>query len=246
MDVEEMITEYMKNFIDDKEYYIVINFGVSGYTLYDQMLLYNALVYPLQPEIVISFLGTDWYNGFFGCEHLIKTHKMVYSTGLYEIAYKEFCDSDVPLYIEQSTNPQSYNKNISIDDVNTAIITRMQQFDKSVCSNNGKFFAFVQPMLPCMLHWTKEECAMRDKERERFNKTSASMNIFVDNYILNCVKDFKEKAKVLEYCFDLNEIIEKSNRESFFTNHWIHCNAKGNKIIAEKVIEILRQKGAIG
>ena len=241
--VEEMITEYMKHLVGGEDY-IIVNFGVSGYTLYDQMLLYNALVYPLAPEIVISFLGTDWYNGFLGCEHLVKTHQMVYSTGLHEIIYKESCDSDIPLYVEQSTNPQSYNKHISIHDINVAILSRMEQFCKAVSSNKGQFFAFVQPMLPCMPHWTKEECEMRDKER--LNPALVSLNAIVDNYIFDCIDDFNKKTNKLEYCFNLNEIIEGYNRESFFTNHWIHCNAKGNKMIAQKVVEILKQKGAIG
>ena len=35
----------------------------------------------------------------------------------------------------------------------------------------GAFYAFIQPLLPCKLKWTKEEKEMRDKERKLLEHT---------------------------------------------------------------------------
>lgn len=134
---EEAITGFLKQKLDAKEY-IVLNFGVTGYTVYEQMMLYGALVYPLKPEIVISYFGgTDWRSGFVSCERLIKLHKMTYTPGFYEYAYKVYCGSEIPLYLEQSTEPEAYNQNITIKDINEAICVRLEQFRDIVLAGGG-------------------------------------------------------------------------------------------------------------
>lgn len=85
---------------------------------------------------------------------------------------------------------------------------------------------------------------MRQKERQDL-KHCAYQNVLIDKYIPLAVQDLKQRVCGMDFVFDLNAVIKRSE-ESLFTNHWIHCNAKGNKMIAQKVVEILKQKGAIG
>ena len=61
------------------EGYKVLNFGISGFSQYEQMMLYNALVYPLKPEIVISlFMGWDFFN-YVSCKLFAYAHQMYHS-----------------------------------------------------------------------------------------------------------------------------------------------------------------------
>ena len=241
--LEDTITAFLQKKLGKK--YIVLNFGVTGYTIYEQMMLYNALVFPLKPEIVIScFGGTDWRTGIVSCEHLVKTHKMTYTPGFYEYAYKKVTKSELPLYSEIGNDRKDINNNILDDDVNEAIAFWLRQFNLVPRGGGGAFYAFIQPLLPCKLKWTKEEKEMRDKERKLLEHTLAYQNEIIDNRILKYIAGLKDKIRDCDFVFDLNEIFHKSE-ESIFTNHWIHCNAKGNEMVAEKIFEVLKQKGIV-
>ncbi|AWI35042.1 hypothetical protein CDV25_01320 [Helicobacter apodemus] len=84
---------------------------------------------------------------------------------------------------------------------------------------------------------------MRHKEIEILNHATAFQNILIPK-IPDIIKGFKKEVQALDYIFDLNEVIAQS-KESLFTNHWIHCNARGNEIIAKEVLEILKKRGMI-
>lgn len=62
--------------------------------------------------------------------------------------------------------------------------------------------------------------------------------------IPDIIKEFKQETQELDYIVDLNESITKS-KESLFTNHWIHCNARGNAIVAEVILETLKRRGML-
>lgn len=66
----------------------------------------------------------------------------------------------------------------------------------------------------------------------------------VDEGIKRAIEDLRLKVQNLDFVFDLNEII-KDCKESLFTNYWIHCNARGNEIVADRILETLKQKGAV-
>lgn len=121
--------------------FIVLNLGISGYTIYEQMMLYNALIYPHSPDIVLSFFGgTDWRTGIVSCDILLKTHRMTYTPGYYEYQVKSLFQQTslvqtnrLPLYTElEIPNPK-----ISDTDVNAAITTRLRQFHDIVSGGGG-------------------------------------------------------------------------------------------------------------
>lgn len=84
---------------------------------------------------------------------------------------------------------------------------------------------------------------MRHKEIEVLNHALAFNNVMIPK-IPDIIQAFKEKVQGLDYIIDLNESIAES-KESLFTNHWIHCNARGNAIAAEVVLETLKSRGVI-
>ena len=85
---------------------------------------------------------------------------------------------------------------------------------------------------------------MREKERERLKNNVAYQNKMIDEGIKEAIKDLKLKVQNLDFVFDLNEVI-KDCKEVIFTKHWIHCNARGNEIVADRILEILKQKGVV-
>lgn len=139
--IVENLRRELQNFAPQQKF-IVLNLGISGYTIYEQMMLYNALIYPHSPDIVLSFFGgTDWRTGIVSCEILLKTHRMTYTPGYYEYQAKSFFQqtslvqtNQLPLYTElEIPNPK-----ISDADVNIAITTRLRQFHDIVLGGGGQ------------------------------------------------------------------------------------------------------------
>lgn len=135
--LNEAITSYMKEEIKDTKC-MVLNLGITGYTIYEQIMLYNALVYPLKPDVVVSFFfGTDFRSGFVDCENLVKKHKMLYGAWWYEGDYKKRCKSELPLLCEMNTNKKAFNHKIKDEDIYEAILVRLNQFNQIVSAGGG-------------------------------------------------------------------------------------------------------------
>lgn len=66
------------------------------------------------------------------------------------------------------------------------------------------------------------------------------MNAIIDR-IPELIIDLKQQMGDVDYLYDLNNVTMNS-AESLFTNHWIHCNARGNELCAQYVAQVLRQK----
>lgn len=138
--IEESITKSMQKELNAKEF-LVLNFGVTGYTLYEQMMLYVALVDSLKPEIVLTFFGgTDWRCAPMVCERMLKEHKINYTPWWYERSYKEIVNSELPLYVDFGTNPNAVNVNIAYTDANEAMRVRLEQFKAYVSAGGGGYF----------------------------------------------------------------------------------------------------------
>lgn len=133
--IDHTITAHLSNILNNEDF-IVINCGIGGYTLYEQIMLYNAVIYPLKPDIVVSFFGgVDLIYGFMGCERMLKRHKMIYAKP-WEANYKDLMNSNFPLLVEGS-NVDIEQINIDITDVGIAIKTRLMQFKDIVCGGGG-------------------------------------------------------------------------------------------------------------
>ena len=127
--IENTITSYLQEILGSN--FIVLNFGIQGYTLYEQMMLYHALIYPLKPEIVLSFFaGTDFRIGRICDVYLIKKHQMLYVPYYYEKIYKNFAMSNLPLYCET----QEADAKINDGDIIDSLLARLEQFHAQVAS----------------------------------------------------------------------------------------------------------------
>ncbi|WP_181450937.1 hypothetical protein [Helicobacter valdiviensis] len=232
----QTITSYMQEEIGEE--YIVLNFGVSGSTIYEQLMLYNAIVYPLKPDIVISFFGgTELRCGVVACDVMVKTHKMVYVPNAWETTFKRSNQSKIDLYYEMGRIPQSSNSLITQKDILIATYERLNQLRNIVFAGGGAFYGFIQPILPCKNVWSQQEIQMRNKEKKYYDEVYPDYNRIFD-MMKSFVKEISDWN--LPYLYNLNDIIREC-KEDIFTNYWIHCNALGNKMCAKKVVEILKQ-----
>lgn len=141
--IENTITSYLQERLGKQ--FIVLNFGITGYTIYEQMMLYNALVYPLKPEIVLSFFaGTDFRIGYVCDEYLVKKHQILYTPYFYEKTYKSFTMSALPLYCDM----QEINSGISDEDIIESVLIRLEQFRTQVVGGGGRICCLYSALTP--------------------------------------------------------------------------------------------------
>ncbi|MDY2584774.1 hypothetical protein [Helicobacter sp.] len=136
---------------------ILLNFGISGYTLYEQFMLYTSLIYPLKPEIVIAvFFGVDIFSGRISCEKLLEQHAIFYGGGLLEKDYRDLTQSILPMKYQllQAGEKPTLNTDTAILE---ALQTRLEQFNAMVKSYGGKFYPIITPLLACKKEWSREE-----------------------------------------------------------------------------------------
>ncbi|WP_297813845.1 hypothetical protein [uncultured Helicobacter sp.] len=156
--LENTITYYLQKHLGSEKF-IVVNFGVSGYTTYEQIMLYNALIYPLKPEIVLSFFaGTDFRISYVCCDYLLKKHNIIYSPYFNERPYKIFANSDLPLYCELGTS-NKVNPAIQDKEIIGAILERLEQFYLQVVRGGGA--------IPCLYPAFTSLQVRMEQRRER-------------------------------------------------------------------------------
>lgn len=130
---QSTITSYLQEKLGSE--FMVLNFGITGYTVYEQIMLYHALIYPLKPEIVLSFFGgTDFRVGSICDEYLVKTHQILYGPYFYEKIYKSFTNSHLPLYCEL----QEAKGRVSNQDMIEAVLVRIEQFNANIVGGGGQ------------------------------------------------------------------------------------------------------------
>ncbi|EFR48853.1 hypothetical protein HCMG_01026 [Helicobacter canadensis MIT 98-5491] len=211
---------------------MVLNCGFSGFTLYEQFLLYATLFYAVKPEVVITFFGgVDIFQGGVGCELLVKNHA-IFSSIFYEQEFKEKCQSIFPLK-HQLLKSDFYQNSPNKEDILVALQTRLKQFYDMVVSNKGIFCPIITPLLAYKQHWS-------EKEKECYRTTLRDFkNIGYDE--TNQERQMLEKFKAMQRDFviyDGNEAT-KNSIETLFMD-WIHPNARGNEFIAEYVRKLLK------
>ena len=219
-----IINHLKKDFLNFKIY----NFGIIG-TIYEQMMIYNALAYMLKPEIVISFgIATDWVNGIYSCKKMIQDYKIVYTRKWETIDSKASQSSLIP----------SDNYTNSNEDINQAITYRIQQFNKIVKNNNGIFLSFCQIIFPHKNFLTTTEKILKAKE---LASSHPIYREFYNNRVFALSKLLNTSMKNKKYFYNLNKIIQ-NNRNTIFNKHFVYCNEYGSKITADFIAEKIKER----
>lgn len=191
---------------------IVLNFGFSGFTLYEQFLLYTSLIYPLKPEIVVAvFFGVDILVGRISCGMLLEQHSIFYN-GLLEKDYRDITQSVVPMryqFLKAGENPPLNDNEVLLQ----ALQMRLSQFNAMVRSYGGRFYPILNPLLPCKKEWSKEE------RENHLNTLNNFTNIGEDTDIKRNMEAFKAIPRDFNL-YDGNEAL-RDCKETLFSD-FIH------------------------
>ncbi|AHE94924.1 TPA: hypothetical protein RPW15_001341 [Campylobacter fetus subsp. venerealis] len=211
---------------------IVINAAIHGATLYEQLLVYNALFYKLKPDVVMSFFGgTDYFHAMLGDEILLKNHSIIYNTSISEVDTKELFKSSLPLYLDYTYSLKKLVKEPpNLKEICNALYDRYVQFYSVVNANGGLFLGFLQPFLSKKKYLTSSEQEL-NKPHSIENEILKTTNNFID--------EFNKTSLNLKNYTDLNEII-KDESEICFYDHWLHCTKYANEKISKVIIKRLK------
>lgn len=221
---EHAIGQGITDFIKQKRKgLLVLNLGLSGSLLYEQLLLYNALFYALKPEYVLSFFGgVDYIQARFGDKILLKKHSIFYMCDYLEGAIKENYKSALPLYSDFALS-LGYVPKCDASIIIEALNERIRQFSDTVSANGGKFLAFIQPIL-------SQKSALDSNER-KLSKDKAY------NAIKDDMRIFISRLKASKSCIDTNHLI--NIKERCFDDMWLHCTPLANKKAADFTLKYL-------
>ena len=207
---------------------IILNFGITGFTLYEQFLLYSSLIYPLKPEIVVAvFFGVDILSGKVSCEMLLEQHAIFYGGSLLEKDYRDMTQSVAPMryqFLQTKEKPVLNNDETLLQ----ALQMRLSQFNAMVTSYGGKFYPILNPLLVCKKEWSKEEKESHLATSQNF----ISIGYEDDLQITELMKAFKAMPRDF-VLYDGNDAL-KDSKETLFSD-FIHLTPKGNEKFAQYI-----------
>lgn len=211
---------------------ILLNFGITGFTLYEQFLLYASLIYPLKPEIVVAvFFGVDIFSSRVSCETLLEQHAIFYGGGFLEKEYRDLTQSILPMKYQllQAGEKPALNNDSKILE---AIQMRLAQFNAMVTSYGGKFYPIITPLLACKKEWSEEEkenhfATLKDFKNIAYEDTRREVCL---------IEAFKAMPRDFAL-YDGNDAIREA-KETLFMD-FIHLTPQGNTKFAEYLINLV-------
>ena len=224
--------EKQLNKYNPQKKYKVINCALNASTIMHQMQMYLAFIEALNPKIVISTIGFDFFNSWFICEQMLSKHRITYYSYI-EKSIKTFSQASTPLWGEaKMINPEIKSKDI----INT-VIYRLEQFSRLVCSKDIRFIACIEPFLLTKKNWHSLEKKMHYEWLDIHG--SDDFNYIMEE-IPKLVKQMYLKMQNSEFIqeyIDLN--IPTKHIEDAIFDDYIHPNQYGNKLIAHYLANYL-------
>ncbi|WP_168236708.1 SGNH/GDSL hydrolase family protein, partial [Campylobacter fetus] len=189
------IVQYLQKYLPN---YTVLNLGINGSTLFEQINIYNALFYTIKPEFVLTvFGGAEYIEAFVQDQILLKRHSIIYAAMNNETTAKELYKSDLPIHsdfvytIKKRFNPEN-------SAICKALYERLIQFYNIVNSNNGKFIALLQPFAIKKINLDEDEKTILLKD---------SLDEIIAREADEFIDEFNKTTKNLSYYFDLNKCL---------------------------------------
>lgn len=214
--------------------YTVLNFGMMGHVVLDQIQTYIMFAYELNPDAIISYDGwNDIVCGMTSDEYLKDKFSYNYMY-LYEEWSKILANSNERLAWGRGNsfvNPKSYPLTIA-----RSYHTRKKQFEKMANEAGIKFFSVFQPVYI-------SKSAHSDREKEGYNYfTDDGMKRDMEYVRILYTKILKylEGAAPFECHLDLHSIFYKYGIESTFFMDSAHTMPDGDEAIAENIFDFIR------
>jgi hypothetical protein len=206
----------------------VLNFGMLGYLLFNEIITYIVFILELNPDITISFTGfNNFHMGLFSNSYLIEQYKLNYNVWLENWAkiLRGKKDHDKPDFFNPLGNFQPKG-------IIKEIIFRLNQYKNMVESREKKFISILQPFWGSKKFHTKYE-------KECYYNTYS----FAPNYKLISSLSFLYNRVEKMNIFDINahyEVQKFQSKKLFFD--LMHLTPIGHKIISEFIFNYIGEK----
>ncbi|RUT50332.1 SGNH/GDSL hydrolase family protein [Campylobacter fetus] len=223
------IVQYLQKYLPN---YTVLNLGINGSTLFEQINIYNALFYTIKPEFVLTvFGGAEYIEAFVQDQILLKRHSIIYAAMNNETTAKELYKSDLPIHSDfVYTIKKRFNPENSV--ICKALYERLIQFYNIVNSNNGKFIALLQPFAIKKINLDEDEKTILLKD---------SLDEIIAREADEFIDEFNKTTKNLSYYFDLNKCLCDEIHRCFYgtsLHYTPYASEKIAKFISKKIEEI--------
>ena len=214
------------NQIDSTHDYFGVNFGESGFNSTMEFIQFIMALRIEKPDIVIFLDGVNdcmnaYINGFPDAEPNYHTNKYIlenkkdpdYSISKIINILKRF------KIIESFRSKKFYEKNTNLEESVAKVLTSNWKLINDLCLiNDIEFYTFLQPN------------AFTGDYGKKYSYGNEKNNFYKETY--NFIK-IKNSNKT--YFHDISNIMPLDYK--YFYDNWCHTNSKGNKIIANKIVE---------
>ena len=221
-----------------KNTYTVLNFGIGGCVLLNEIIAYLLYAQQLEPDIVIAHDGyNDLRFGIISDSHLLKKYRVTYLGNLEywsqllhdtETEQLPYFSDDVPIVNTPSQSIMAYK-------------SRLLQFKGIVESNGTRFVSALQPMI-----WSKKTPSRTERdsivENSRFTKQSRfwsanqKMPFLYERYT-RAIRD--EEVPLF---FNLHEHFNRYGEETTLFKDFVHTNGEGDRVLAEAYFDYLTER----
>jgi hypothetical protein len=202
----------------------VLNFGICGGCIMDEISAYNLFAYEIDPDIVISYSGAnDFASGQIVEENYIRNH-IIYPKFYSDMALK-LSNKEANLFNVKNTPFQiidSYQKRV--------------YFFKRLVEKRGKKFIFVlQP------YYFAKKLSIKEKENLKiFKKNNIGLNI--TERIINNMKIIYNKFNLDFEYLNMHEFFYQFNEEKTLFADIVHLLDEGSDIVADKLYYYLEKR----
>ena len=219
--------------------YTVLNFGMIGYVLINELITYMMYAEELNPDFVVGYhLLNDLQCGMANDNLLLKKFNLSYNHR-YEQWANILHKSDVQLKWDE--NISMHNQLNTPKDIINAYYTRELQFEKIATNNNSKYISIIQPM-----YFSKSKLSKREKVGYDFY-TAKGVNseyIFIKNMYEKYISFMKQKNRYKDILDLHTEFKSYDENDTLFCDS-AHTLTKGDEVIASHIFNFLENKGLL-
>ena len=204
----------------------VLNFGLCGGLILNEMILYMLFAWKINPDIVVSYSGfNDLLMGQFSDTNLQKNYNIAYSH-----IYRNWASK---LY--DTNNEETFQTTTPSDIVIKSYYEREKEFEDMVTNRGKKFVSVLQPML-----YSKKELSKDEKFYVKINKFEGmdlalhNMKVLYEKYLV-----YISDNESCKYCLNLHYKFKHYGTESTFFADTVHTIPEGSNVIANYISKYL-------
>jgi len=210
----------------DKEV-TVLNFGLCGGLILNEMILYMLFAWKINPDIVISYSGfNDLLMGQFSDTTLQKDYNIAYSH-----IYRNWASQ---LY--NTDNEETFKTTTPSDIVIKSYYEREKEFEDIITNRAKKFISILQPMI-----YSKEQLSENEKFYSKINTFKGmdlalhNMKVLYEKYLV-----YLSDNEPCKYYLNLhNEFKQYGDQYTFFADT-VHTMPEGSNAIANHISKYLK------